>query len=96
MVGISARNVSIFRKHTSMRLTNAEWDAINMICRREQIPRKTLFELIDMNHDEKMSLTGAIRLFVITYYKNLYTGIPLTINDNDYTNPIFEAIKEIT
>lgn len=96
MTGIIARNISIFRKHTSMRLTNPEWEAINMICKREHIPRKTLFELIDMNYDKKIGLTGAIRLFTIIYYKNLYTGLPLPTNSDDFNNPVFEAIKGIT
>lgn len=95
MAGITARNISIFRKHTSMRLTAMEWEAINMICQRENIPRKTLFELIDMNHDEKISLTGAIRLFTIIYYKNSYTETLLPNNNKNSSNPIFEAIKGI-
>ena len=78
-----------------MRLTPIEWEAINAICKRERIPRKTLFELIDLNHDERMSLTGAIRLFAIIYYKNLYTGISFTKDDNDFNSPIFEAIKGV-
>ena len=96
MAGIAARNISIFHKHTSMRLTTIEWEAINTICQKERIPRKTLFELIDMNHDKKMSLTGAIRLFTIVYYKNSYLGIPLSKTPDDFTHPIFEAIKSIT
>ncbi len=96
MTGIIARNISIFRKHTSMRLTNSEWEAINAICKREHIHRKTLFELIDMNHDKRISLTGAIRLFTIIYYKNLYTGLPLAATNDDFNNHVFEAIKEIT
>lgn len=95
MTRTTARNISIFRKHTSMRLTATEWEAINTLCQRERIPRKTLFELIDMNRDERMSLAGAIRLFTIIYYKNLYLGISSTTNSNDFSNPIFEAIKAI-
>jgi len=95
MVGIPARNVSIFRTHTSMRLTAIEWEAINAICKKEQIPRKTLFELIDMNRDEKMSLSGAIRLFTLIYYKNAYKGIPPSTDDQNFNHPIWEAIKAI-
>lgn len=94
---LANRVVSIYRTKTSMRFAPAEWEAIDNICKQEQIPRKILFELIDLNHDEKMSLTAAIRLFTIIYYKNSVQGLPKA-NPNDketFVNPIFEAIKGI-
>ena len=95
MTGIANRVVQIFRKRTSMRLTLIEWEAINAICQREHLPRKTLFELIDMNHDESMSLTASIRLFTIIYYKNLYTNASQRTDNQTFYNPVFEAIKGI-
>lgn len=94
---LANRVVPLYRTKTSMRLAPAEWEAIDNICQKEQIPRKTLFELIDLNHDEKMSLTAAIRLFTIIYYKNSILGLPKPDPDNKeaFINPIFEAIKGI-
>lgn len=97
MALLANRVVSLYRTKTSMRFAPAEWAAIDDICKHEQIPRKTLFELIDLNHDEKMSLTAAIRLFTIVYYKNSVQGLPKPKPDDKETfiNPIFEAIKGI-
>lgn len=53
MASLSNRVISIYNRKTSMRLAPAEWEAIDTICRRENIKRKKLFELIDANKDEK-------------------------------------------
>lgn len=62
MASLSNRVISIYNRKTSMRLAPAEWEAIDTICRRENIKRKKLFELIDANKDEKMGLTSSVRL----------------------------------
>ena len=54
MASLSNRVISIYNRKTSMRLAPAEWEAIDTICRRENIKRKKLFELIDANKDEKI------------------------------------------
>lgn len=96
MASISSRVVSIYNRKTSMRLAPAEWKAIELICQRENIPRKILFELIDLNRDEKFGLTSSIRLFVIIYYKNAMLKKPQAKpNDDTFVNPVFEAIKGI-
>lgn len=95
MAAVANRIIQLYQRRTSMRLTSIEWTAITEICKKEHIPRKTLFELIDLNHDEKMSLTAAIRLFTIIYYKNLYTNPLPKTNICDSRNAIFEAIKRI-
>lgn len=53
MASLSNRVISIYNRKTSMRLAPAEWEAIDTICRRENIKRKKLFELIDANKDKK-------------------------------------------
>lgn len=68
MASLSNRVISIYNRKTSMRLAPAEWEAIDTICRRENIKRKKLFELIDANKDEKMGLTSSVRLFSLIYY----------------------------
>ncbi|MBP3687226.1 MAG: ribbon-helix-helix domain-containing protein [Alphaproteobacteria bacterium] len=96
MTSLSNRVITIYNRKTSMRLAPAEWEAIETICKRENISRKTLFELIDINRDERLGLTSSIRLFSIIYYKNSISGKSKTGNaSNEFINPIFEAIKGI-
>ena len=72
MASLSNRVISIYNRKTSMRLAPAEWEAIDTICRRENIKRKKLFELIDANKDEKMGLTSSVRLFSLIYYRKSF------------------------
>jgi len=97
MPALSNRVVSIYNRKTSVRFAPAEWEAIEHICHQENIPRKILFELIDLNHDEKMSFASAIRLFLVIYYKNAVSNIntPQKHNKDEFFSPIFEAIKGI-
>ncbi|MBR5599228.1 MAG: ribbon-helix-helix domain-containing protein [Alphaproteobacteria bacterium] len=96
MNNTAVRVIDIRDKRTSMRLTPCEWKAIDMICQRENIKRKKLFELIDTNKDPKLGLTSSIRLFTLIYYKNT---VMKTINPTiakQLKNPIFDAIKSIS
>lgn len=94
---LSNRVISIYNRRTSIRFTPSEWSALDDICQLEQIPRKTLIELIDMNRDEKIGLAAAIRLFIIIYYKNAVFPKPqdTDADKETFTSPIFDAIKEI-
>lgn len=93
---ISNRVVTIYNRKTSIRLAPAEWEAIDNICTKENIPRKMLFELITFNKDEKLNMTSSIRLFMIIYYKNAMQPKPKIATDKDeFFNPVFEAIKGI-
>lgn len=91
MASLSNRVISIYNRKTSMRLAPAEWEAIDTICRRENIKRKKLFELIDANKDEKMGLTSSVRLFL--YYRKSF--LSQMTSDASRSSPIFEAIKGI-
>jgi len=95
MTPLSNRVISIYNKKTSIRFAPAEWAAIEYICQQENISRKTLFELIDCNHDKKLGLASAIRLFIIIYYKNAYNNTNKPQNDSLPFSSIFEAIKGI-
>lgn len=94
MASLSNRVVAIYNRKTSMRLAQAEWEALDTICKRENIKRKTLFELIALNKDKKLGLTSSIRLFSIIYYKNSIDN-KSQITDKEFYSPIFEAIKGI-
>ena len=93
MASLSNRVISIYNRKTSMRLAPAEWEAIDTICRRENIKRKKLFELIDANKDEKMGLTSSVRLFSLIYYRKSFLRQMTSYASR--SSPIFEAIKGI-
>lgn len=95
MASLSNRVISIYNRKTSMRLAPAEWEAIETICKRENIKRKKLFELIDANKDKRLGLTSSVRLFSIIYYRNSILSRQQTLNGENRCNPIFEAIKGI-
>ncbi len=93
----TCRVISIHQKRTSIRLSAIEWEVFEKICQKENIKRKLLLELIDINRDETFSLTSAIRLFCILYQS-------ICINDKKenkktspdvFYSPVFEAIKGI-
>ncbi len=62
------RNVTIGRRRTSLRLEPAMWDALEEICRREEMNQHELCERIDERR-RASSLTAAIRVFIVTYYR---------------------------
>ncbi len=64
-----SRNVSIFGRRTSVRLESQMWAALNEIAGREQCSIHDLCSLIDSTKEENSSLTAAIRVFLMLYYK---------------------------
>ncbi len=89
--------IFIADKKTSMRLATAEWDAIDMICHRENVKRNRLIELINERKNPQIGLTCSVRLFTVVYFHQL-----LLLKQKNYTSaseqscePIFEAINGI-
>lgn len=95
MALLSNRVISIYNRKTSIRLAPIEWSALEYICHEEKIPRKLLFELIDLNRDEQTNLTAAIRLFILIYYKKAISESTELRQTNTFFNPVYEAIKDI-
>ena len=62
------RNVTIGRRRTSLRLEPAMWDALEEICRREEMSPHELCAMIDERR-RSSSLTAAIRVFIVNYYR---------------------------
>lgn len=54
-----------------MRLCLTEWEVLNEICKKENITRNKLIELIENNNNGRLGLTYITRLFVIVYYHNI-------------------------
>lgn len=94
---LANRIVCIYNRKTSMRLTPMEWKAIDYICEQENIPRKDLFELIELNRSEQTNLTAAIRLFTLVYYKNTLTKVYSQQSEEEDTSAsrIYKAIEKI-
>lgn len=61
------RVISVANKKTTMRLTDAEWEAFNIICQREKIKKNYLIEQIDSHKNPQMNLTSSVRLFTTIY-----------------------------
>ena len=94
MASLSNRVISIYNRKTSMRLAPAEWKAIDTICKRENIKRKNLFELIQANKDDKLGLTSSVRLFSIIYYRKALQ-YQIDNQQNSRFSPMYDAIKGI-
>ena len=73
---------------------------VDDICKKENIKRKKLFELIAANKDPKLGFTCSVRLFAITYMHNiilkhgLYKDKSVTPLNTDYKN-IFNTISNM-
>ena len=65
-----SRNVSISGHRTSMRLEPEMWDALHDICEREKMNVHEMCSLVDVRR-RQFSLTSAVRVFIIAYYKAL-------------------------
>lgn len=72
MADIKNKIITISNKKTSMRMTQPEWDALNIICEKENIRRSALLDLIDNNKDKNLGLTCSVRLFVLIYLYHLF------------------------
>ncbi len=62
------RNVTVGGRRTSLRLEPAMWDALEEICRREEMSQHQLCAKIDERR-RASSLTAAIRVFIVNYFR---------------------------
>ena len=62
------RNVTVGGRRTSLRLEPAMWDALEEICRREEMSQHELCAMIDERR-RASSLTAAIRVFIVNYFR---------------------------
>lgn len=64
------RNITIFKRRTSIRLEPEMWDALNNIADREKCTIHDLCSLIFIRKNEGTSLTAAIRVFLMLYFRS--------------------------
>lgn len=64
-----SRNITIFGKRTSIRLEPEMWASLRDMAEREGCSMHDLCSLVSMRKQQKTSLTAAIRVFIMLYYK---------------------------
>lgn len=64
-----SRNITVGGHRTSARLEPDMWDALSEICRRERMDKHTLCTLISRRKHPETSLTAAIRVFIMAYFR---------------------------
>ncbi len=66
---LQSRNVTVGGRRTSVRLEPDMWSATMDICRRERINVHDLCSAIQKHKSPKTSLTAAIRVFIMAYFR---------------------------
>ena len=64
-----SRNVTILGRRTSVRLGPEMWNALRDISRRERCSMHDICSLINIRKNARTSLTGAIRVLLMLYYR---------------------------
>ena len=68
-----SRNVTINGHRTSVRLEPAMWSGFQEICRRERATSHAICTTISTGKDLNTSLTAAIRVYIMMYYRHAAT-----------------------
>ncbi|MCB1556594.1 MAG: ribbon-helix-helix domain-containing protein [Alphaproteobacteria bacterium] len=64
-----SRNITVLGRRTSVRLEPEMWMALRDIARREKCKIHDLCSLIHLRKNKDTSLTAAIRVFLMLYYR---------------------------
>lgn len=64
-----SRNITVLGKRTSVRLEPEMWSALKEISKRERCKIHDICSLINLRKNEQTSLTAAIRVFLMLYYR---------------------------
>jgi len=64
-----SRNIKVLGHRTSVRLEQEMWNALREIARREQCKVHDMCSLIQLRKNPGTSLTAAVRVFLMLYYK---------------------------
>ena len=71
--GLVSRNVTIDGHRTSMRLEKNMWDALGEVSEREHVSIQDICTVIKRIKPKNLSLTSAIRGFLLDYFRNAAT-----------------------
>ena len=64
-----SRNITVLGRRTSVRLEPEMWNALREISKREQCKIHDICSLIQLRKNPNTSLTAAIRVFLVLYYR---------------------------
>lgn len=64
-----SRNITVAGRRTSVRLEPEMWVALREISKREECSIHDICSLISLRKNEKTSLTAAIRVFLMLYFR---------------------------
>ncbi len=68
-----SRNVVVSGRRTSVRLEPEMWDGLREVCQRERSTLHQICTTVSLQKQEETSLTAAIRVFVMRYFRNAST-----------------------
>lgn len=68
-----SRNITVNKRRTSIRLEAQMWVALKDIAKREQCTIHDICQVIAIRKSENITLTAAIRIFLMLYYKSAST-----------------------
>lgn len=68
-----SRNITVLGKRTSVRLEPEMWKELKGIAKREACTIHDLCTLISLRKNERTSLTAAIRVFLMLYFRSATT-----------------------
>lgn len=68
-----SRNITINQKRTSVRLEGQMWIALKEIAEREKCTIHDICSVIALQKSASITLTAAIRIFIMLYYKSAAT-----------------------
>jgi predicted DNA-binding ribbon-helix-helix protein len=68
-----SRNIRVSDHRTSIRLEPEMWEALNEICERQNMRMNDLCTIVSQNKKEHASLTAAIRVFIMRYFRSAST-----------------------
>lgn len=71
--GLISKNITIDKKRTSVRLEADMWKALKDIALRENCSVHDICTLVNSRKKQQSSLTAAIRVFVMLYFKSAAT-----------------------
>jgi len=64
-----SRNVKIGGHRTSIRLEPYAWDALDHICKTEQVSLHEILTLVNNHKPTEASVSSATRIFILGYYR---------------------------
>ena len=68
-----SRNITVQERRTSVRLEPEMWQALKEIAQRERCNIHDICTLIKIRKNEQTSLTAAIRVFLMLYFRSACT-----------------------